>query len=342
MKQKHKIMIVSLLVGFILVFLNYKKFGINEVVNSFKNFNISVLPYYLLVVLLIEILGTYRWSIILKAFKHKISLISLFFYRMAGFSVGYLSPQAHIGGEPVRALLLKREGIDFKKAISTIVIDKFMLLVTDIIFIFIAGVIMFLHFSLSRDIKILFVSILVLLSIFVGSYFYCMIKRKPFFSALFNIKFWKDNKKVKKIRKDIEDIEHTIQIFYKNHSKFFLYVVLVQIVMYGLMFLEYYFAISLFNFTPNPFVVFMLMGAVAFSYSMPVPMALGVLETSQTSALGLLNINKTIGLSISLIIRAKDLTKTLIGGLALFYYGVIEKLFKKAKSKDEKQAVQFI
>lgn len=342
MKKKYKIMIISLIVGFVLVFLNYKKFGIKEVIDSFKNFKLSVLPYYIIVVLLIEILGTFRWSLVLKAYKHKIPLINLFFYRMSGFAAGYLSPQAHVGGEPVRALLLKREGIDFKKAISTIVIDKLMLLSTDIIFIFVAGTMMFLHFSLSRDIKILFVSILLGLSLLVGSYFYCMLKRKPYFSAIFNLKFWRENKKIKEFKKEVLDVEHTIQLFYKKHSKSFFYVVLVQIIMYGLMFLEYYTALLLFNFNPDPFAVFMIMGAVAISYSMPVPMALGVLETSQTSALGLLNMNKTIGLSISLIIRAKDLTKTLIGGLALFYFGVIENLFKKSRSKHEKQAIQFI
>ncbi len=342
MKKKYKVMILSLIVGFVLIFINYKKFGISDVIKSFKNLNFTYLPYYLGVVFLIELFGTFRWSLVLKAFKHKISLFNLFLYRMTGFAVGYLSPQAHIGGEPVRALMLKREGIEFKKAISTIVIDKLMLLVTDIVFIFTAGTVMFLHFSLSNNIKILFFGILTILVLFVGSYFYCMLNQKPFFSIIFNFRFWKDNKAIKKAKKEVQEVEGTIHLFYKKHFVYFFYVIAVQMIMYCLMFLEYYFALSLFNFNPNPFAVFMIMGGVAISYAMPVPMAMGVLETSQVSALGLLNMNKTMGLSISLLIRGKDLIKTLIGGLSLLYFGVIENLFKKAKTKDEKQAVQFI
>ncbi|MBT3721591.1 flippase-like domain-containing protein [archaeon] len=342
MKKKTKIMVISLLVGFFLIYLNYKKFGINEVIDSFRNFNLSILPYYLGVIVCLELLGTFRWSIVIKAFKFKVPYFNLFFYRMSGYAVGYLSPQAHIGGEPVRALLLKRNGINFKQGISTILIDKTMLLVTDIVFILTAAIMMFLHYSISNNIKIIFSVILTGVIILVGTYFHCMFTKKPFFSAIFNITFWRHNKKIKKIRKEIEEIEHTIHTFYKKHFRYFFVVVAIQMIMYLLMFLEYYFALALFNFAPNPFVVFMLMGAVAISYSMPVPMALGVLETSQVSALSMLNMERAIGLSISLLVRAKDLLRTLIGGLALLYFGVIEGLFKKTKSENEKSTIQFI
>ena len=139
-----------------------------------------------------------------------------------------------------------------------------------------------------------------------------------------------------------KDMWTLFHLKFKKHFRYFFVVVAIQMIMYLLMFLEYYFALALFNFAPNPFVVFMLMGAVAISYSMPVPMALGVLETSQVSALSMLNMERAIGLSISLLVRAKDLLRTLIGGLALLYFGVIEGLFKKTKSENEKSTIQFI
>jgi uncharacterized membrane protein YbhN (UPF0104 family) len=261
---------------------------------------------------------------------------------MAGYSVAYLSPQAHLGGEPVMALLLKREGVNFKRGISSILIDKSVLLVADIIVIFIAGIIIFMHYSLSNDIKILFMGVLIGLILVMTGYFYCMIKKKPFFSWIFSLKFWNKNKKIKNIRKEVKDVENTIHLFYKNHMKPFFYVIVIQVIMYSLMFLEYYLALSLFVPNIDAFAVFLIMGGVAVSYAMPVPMALGVLETTQVSALALVDISNAIGLSISLLVRAKDLTRTLIGGLAMLYYGVIEKIFKKAKTEDEKQAVQFI
>jgi len=66
-------------------------------------------------------------------------------------------------------------------------------------------------------------------------------------------------------------------------------------------------------------------------------MALGVLELSQVNALGLLNLNKAIGLSISILIRIKDILRSLIGGISLFYFGLsTDAIWKQIKGKNDK------
>ena len=124
MKNRTKAFLFSTLIGVILLYYNYSKFGVINVFEAFKNFTPAVFLIYASAVIIIELFLVVRWNVVLNAFKLKVPFHNLFLYRMSGYAVGYLSPQAHIGGEPVRALLLKRHGIKFKKGISTVLIDK--------------------------------------------------------------------------------------------------------------------------------------------------------------------------------------------------------------------------
>ena len=107
MKNKTKALAITSLIGLVLVYFTYSHFGFGEVIKGFKNFTIDVLIFYLVAVILIELLLSLRWYVVLRAFNLKIPFLYTYLYKMSGYCVGYLSPQAHVGGEPVRALLLK-------------------------------------------------------------------------------------------------------------------------------------------------------------------------------------------------------------------------------------------
>jgi len=322
MKKKTKALLFSLFIGVILLYYFYSKYGILDVLQSFKNFNLRTLAIYIFAILAIEFFLLVRWVIILKSFKYNIPWGNLFLYKLAGYSVGYLSPQPHIGGEPIRALLLKRHGIGFKEGISTVVIDKSMQMTTDLLFSIIGFILIALHFSVSKGIEILAIIVILTFMFLLSYYFYSMIKKKPFFSAVLRIRFLKRIKTIKKIIKHVEDVENTIHTFYKDHMHYFIYVIFINLTLYVLMFLEYSTALRLFGFEPSIYIVLIIMGGVALSYMMPMPMAIGVLETSQVGALGMLKLDEKIGLSISILIRIKDLLRSLIGASALAYYGI--------------------
>ena len=101
------------------------------------------------------------------------------------------------------------------------------------------------------------------------------------------------------------------------------------------MFVEYSAAISLFGFKPTIYSIFIVMGGVALSYSLPVPMALGVLEFTQVTALGLLNLNQAIGLSISILVRFKDVLRTVIGSTSIIYFGLSWQYILKQLKNDK-------
>jgi hypothetical protein len=101
------------------------------------------------------------------------------------------------------------------------------------------------------------------------------------------------------------------------------------------MIVEYGAAMTLLGFTPDLISIFAVLAGVGISYSLPIPMALGVLEVSQVSALSFLNLNTVVGLSLSILVRIKDLIRSGIGVISLLYYGVswsiIKEIGKNAK-----------
>jgi uncharacterized protein (TIRG00374 family) len=68
-----------------------------------------------------------RWSIVLEAMGSRpprFSLRKLLCFRAAGHAVSTLLPAAQLSGEPVRALLLRRHGLDWARSVSTVSMDR--------------------------------------------------------------------------------------------------------------------------------------------------------------------------------------------------------------------------
>ena len=68
-----------------------------------------------------------RWSIVLEAMGSRrphFSLRKLLCFRAAGHAVSTLLPAAQLSGEPVRALLLRRHGLDWARSVSTVTMDR--------------------------------------------------------------------------------------------------------------------------------------------------------------------------------------------------------------------------
>jgi uncharacterized membrane protein YbhN (UPF0104 family) len=66
-----------------------------------------------------------RWSIVLDAMgRGQLSLGRLLCFRAAGHAVSTLLPAAQLSGEPVRALLLRRHGLDWARSISAVTMDR--------------------------------------------------------------------------------------------------------------------------------------------------------------------------------------------------------------------------
>jgi len=81
-------------------------------------------PVILLPYLVVNLLDTASWYYCFEELPPRVSIRYLFFNRLAGEAVNVLTPMASLGGEPVKAMMLQKEGVSLTNATASLVISK--------------------------------------------------------------------------------------------------------------------------------------------------------------------------------------------------------------------------
>lgn len=76
------------------------------------------------VVAVVFVVAAARWRLVLAGLAVRVALGPLVAYRAAGQSVGTLVPSGKLGGDPLRAYLLVRDGVATPDAIASVAVDR--------------------------------------------------------------------------------------------------------------------------------------------------------------------------------------------------------------------------
>jgi len=322
-KKKKTLFIISLIIGILISYFVYSNIDLLLLVQ----YLVMVISYkffpYFFVTFLIHIILTYKWDIILRSMDYKIAFYKLFFYRIIGCAISYITPSAHIGGEPIKAFLLKKHGVGFSKGLSSVIIDKSIEMVFNLFFGIIGLVILIFNYAVPVKSIIVIYSLVIALVFFV-IFYYRMSKGFGFFTPILR----KLRLKYKYLI-HIYEFEKNVSDFFKFHKKAFYKLLIISLLWWVLMFLEYTLLLNLLRIHINFINVFLVIIAVAVAYTMPLPAALGVLELFQIPVFKFIKLNAAYAVVVSIIIRSKDLIWTVIGLLLLSYYGIKIKYFEK-------------
>ena len=308
----------------------YHYFSPLELFRHINLYSFKFIPMYLVISFLIMGCLVIRWQNILACFGQPVKFWKLFEYKLAGFAISYLTPTMHIGGEPVRAYLLKNHDIALPKAISSVLLDDAIEFSVDVVFGIIGFLLIITHYAISGKATALILGALLVSFFIIGRFFYMHSKGKGSFSA--TVEFFRLHK-FKGIRAVIEKIklieENTIFILRWKKGPF-LKSFAIAIVLWVLMFFEYYFALRIIGYTPNMMEIFLVMSLVALAYVVPVPAALGVLEAAQISIFLFLGIQVYLAIALTFLIRTRDLIWTLIGLIFVYKHSrpVLRKMFR--------------
>jgi uncharacterized protein (TIRG00374 family) len=124
-----RIAIEAVLLG-LLVLLFVRILEREEVMGNLQRITARTVIGMLAFQLLIQMLGTFQWSLILREAGIFRGPWQVFTARLAGFAITYLTPSMYFGGEPVRASVYKRTGISYQRLYATIALDKYIELST--------------------------------------------------------------------------------------------------------------------------------------------------------------------------------------------------------------------
>lgn len=119
MKKK---IFIGILLSIILVYLSVRGININETIDNFKNIKWLPVAAFIIIILFMQFLRSYRWGVILKPLQ-KIDQLTLFSVTSVGFLAIAAIP-ARLGEFARPYLISKKSSIKFSSAFGTIIIER--------------------------------------------------------------------------------------------------------------------------------------------------------------------------------------------------------------------------
>ncbi|MBU1198848.1 MAG: flippase-like domain-containing protein [Nanoarchaeota archaeon] len=321
----------SALLGVIILIIILLKYPFKEIFATFKNFTPLMVLLYLVVSVVIMCVLSFRWKVVLNAMGYKVPFYKLMAYRIIGYGLSYITPSAKVGGEPLRAALLKRQGMTFSEGLSSVIVDKTIELSFSAFF-FLGGVILLIA-SYAVPGKLL-VTLIVLSAFFlylVWAFYSRIMKEKPVFAHLFKILRLHKFRFLAKHYDAIVKFEEPIIKFYKTRKKAFFIAVALSFCSLLISLLEYHLVLSMLGIKAPVGIVFMVFSLAGFAFLIPLPMALGTFEAFQVSLFAILGIGPAAaGIGVAMITRSRDLLWVLCASLLSLYIGSFKNIVRRA------------
>ena len=321
---------ISLFVGLLLFTVAIQQAGIGDVLKTVFLFPpLIIILVFILNFIAVCVIGSWRWKIIIESQNsHKISFLKVLKAKLAGFAVSYITPSILVGGEPVRAYMIKEEtDCDWERSLASVMIDVAIYFFS-LFLLMLAGFLFLInYFSLPLEFFCGF-GIIVILNIFILYLFYSRVLNRNsdgdgFF--IFIIKTLRLNK-IKLIRnkeKNIKKTERMITQFFRNKKRALLkafFLSILEIIFYLAIICIIVFYLSqtgaTFEFIQSIPIFFL----ITLANFVPIPGSFGSFEAALTFIFELLNLGKSNGFTLSLIYRFVNIALVVIGFFALIYF----------------------
>jgi uncharacterized protein (TIRG00374 family) len=271
-----------------------------------------------------------RWWLILRAQGYPISYMALAGYRLAAYGVSYFTPGPQFGGEPLQVhFVQRRHRVPPSTAIAAVTLDKSLELVAN--FTFLAGGITLIlqgqvfpgvvgRQSILLPLVLLSLPVGFLLAIWAGGHPIARLWGGG--GRLFSWQRWLVRTGwfvvYQEAYQAIRAGEEQTTRFCRESPLTLVQALLVSMVSWMAIAAEYWLALHVLGLNPTPLQSIYALTAARMAFLLPFPGGLGALEASQVLALGALGMSPAAGISLSLLIRVRDVV---LGGLGLWWGG---------------------
>jgi len=290
-----------------------------EIWNALKQLQIWQIGILFFINALVIIFMTARWWIILRAENPSVPFVPLIGYRLSVFGLSYFTPGPQVGGEPLQILYLQRKhGLTYARATSAVIMDKLLEFLVNFILLGIGtwaivrvGLVSEngsrLTLSLSGLAVLLMWPVVHIILLYNGIMpISRILLRQPFIQ--------KDHASIRLIIVS----ERMASVFCQKHLRsMFLAIGASAFAIAGIV-TEYYVMVHFLGIQINALQIFAALTFMQIAFLMPLPGGLGALEASQVFALGAFGQPASIAISLTLLMRARDI---LNGGIGLLLAG---------------------
>ncbi len=249
-----------------------------------------------------------RWWLLLRGLGYDLPFGALLGHRLAAFGVSYFTPGPHFGGEPVQVLLVERQhGVPRSGAIAAVSLDKTVELLLNFGFLAV-GVMLVLQTGLLGTSLAQGTAVWLPLLLLAPALYLWLIwrSRKPVTRLLNGLKLgrWATA---------VAPSEDQMNRLCQQNPGALLGAIGISLLGWGLMITEFYLMVSFLGVELASLQLIALLTAARVAYLLPLPGGLGTLEASQIWALSLMGFSPAAGLSLSLLIRLRDVALGLMG-----------------------------
>lgn len=273
----------------------------------------------LLINALVILCMTARWWIIVRAENPSVPFLPMIGYRLSVFGLSYFTPGPQVGGEPLQVIYLQsNHGVSFARATSAVIMDKLLEFLVNFVLIgagawaivrvgLIPGEGIKLTLSLIGLGVFLVLPIVQIVLLYLGFH--------PITKIILLLPFIRgDHKAVR----TIIVAERMASAFCRRHVRsMFLAMVFSSLAAAGIA-IEYYLMVTFLGMQITVIQIVAALTAMQIAFLMPLPGGLGALEASQVFALGAFGQSASAAISLTLLMRARDI---LNGGIGLLLAG---------------------
>ncbi len=290
---------------------------IQSVWQTIQGLRLSAMMILVLVNSGLFLLFSSRWWLILWAQGYRVPFLALVGYRLAGFSLSYFTPGPQFGGEPLQVYLSrKHHQLPTDVAVASVTLDKLIELLVNFTFLA-TGIAITLQSGLLGELAVSQILWLAMgLLVFPAGYLaFLWIGWRPF--------TWLSRRLPRLAGKPflvtLAQAETQIGQFCRQHPGPLLAALILSMIVWAGMILEYWLMLRFLGLTLSPAQTIIALTAARLAFLAPTPGGLGALEASQAFAIQALGFSPALGISATLLIRARDLA---IGGLGLWQLGL--------------------
>ena len=268
---------------------------------------------------LIYSLVTARWWIVVRAEKPTVRYLPMIAVRLSVFAISYFTLGPQVGGEPLQILYLRRRyGLSFTRATASVVMDKLFELLGNFVLLSF-GLVAVFHSGLLSDASNASKLLLMGLALVIT---WPLIHILLLYRGIYPVSAFLHSLGPRVTRhravRFTRASEHLAGQFCQRHPRAMLGGLLVSLLAAVATVSEYALVTSFLDVRLPFWELVTAWTSGWLSFLVPLPGGIGALEASQVSVLGLFGISAAAAISITLVMRGRDL---LIGGLGLLLAG---------------------
>lgn len=317
--NKRMLRLLWVLILVALLYFALRNAPLIEIWNTLKQLTFQQIIIILTLNILVITAMTARWWIIVHAENPSVPFLPLVGYRLTVFGLSYFTPGPQVGGEPLQVIYLQRKhGISFARATSAVIMDKLLEFLVNFILIGV-GVWAIVRVGLISGNGIrLNLSLIGLAILLTWPVVHIVLLYKgimPISEILLRQPLIPKNNKSIRL---IVIAERMASLFCKKHISAMIAAVSASLITILGIVIEYYLMVTFLGMRINSIQIFAALTSMQVAFLMPLPGGLGALEASQVFALGAFGQPASAAISLTLLIRARDI---LNGGIGLLLAG---------------------